>query len=373
MQDKIWRKISIILVVICSVSLVANWLLFNAWQQSKQIQGVKVNVRPELNLPAQTELKTLSPQPERIAHHIRLWQALLEQDPEQANLWQDNWLAQAQVWLNQGQTQAYLNFLEQWQAAAPDLIQVKLLHYYWLLNQHNLAEAADIIYPLLNQISPETAQQAELNKLYQLLAKLMPDVLAQQACQQFIETLEMLVWYDNTQPEYLLAISQCYIQLKEFQLAEQQLIYLLADPDYQHQANQLLANMQQKPDEQVPVAKVGEHFIVQANLNQNKRVALMIDTGASITSISRTKFDSLALLYRSLGYKTLATAGGLTQAELVEIENFSVGNKVLADFQLAVLDVPSFGGSDGLLGMNFLSQFPFVIDQQKNILRFTKH
>ncbi len=358
-------------MIICCLSLWANWLLFNAWQQN-QVQTERQSV-PQVINPSKPDLMRihLNSSRSQISAALKQWQDLQQTDPQAAQKRRQVWFAQVSEWLQQNHVQSFLIFLDEWQAVAPDSLETGLLNYYWHLKQSNLAQAADTLYPLLNLIESEARQTFELNKLYQLLTELMPEVLNQQACAQFIDTLEMLIWYDDSQGAYILALSQCYIQMEEYLLAEQQLIYLLVDPDYQQQASLLLAQMKQPPHKAVPLARFGDHFIVQARINKTKPVALMIDTGASVTSLSRQKFNQLALNYQSQGYQTMATAGGLTQAEIVMVERFSVGDKIIEPFQLAILDVNSFAGSDGLLGMNFLSRFPFTIDQTNDVLRFT--
>ncbi|WAJ70366.1 retropepsin-like aspartic protease family protein [Catenovulum adriaticum] len=374
MTHQFWRRLSIVLMALCVLSGLANWLLFNAWQQNST-KNIPLNTG---SISTQPEQKWVMPElnssstSKQIKIALQRWSELRQDNPELANNWQQAWVNQATIWLSDNQTSVYLALLTEWKAIAPDLLALSLLEYNWYLTQNQLGLAADIIYSVIDRLDAGQYRQAQLNKLVQLLNQTMETVLAQQNCETILETLQMLVWYDDSQPEYIYALSQCYIQLNEFKLAQQQLIYLLADPQYQEQAEQLIAQIERSTDEPVPLAKAGEHFIVQAKINQNASVALMIDTGASVTSLSRNKFAQLNLGYQTLGYRTLSTAGGLTQAELIEVETFSVGNKQLNDFKLAILDIDSFAGSDGLLGMNFLSRFPFVIEQQQKRLKFSK-
>lgn len=374
MTHQFWRRLSILLIMLCTLSGIANWLLFNAWQQShlnnssSSIEPLNIKSEQKLTIP---KLNAASDN-KQITMALQRWDNLRQHNPDLANSWQQVWVQQARTWLNQGHTDIYLKLLTAWQAITPDALVVKLLEYDWHLFQNQLGSAADVIYAVLDRLDRSQAQQVQLNKLIETLKETMQTTLAEQSCESQLETLQMLVWYDDSQPEYLYALSQCYIQLKEFNLAQQQLIYLLADPQYQEQAGQLIAQINRSADELIPLAKAGEHFIVQATVNRSAKVNLMIDTGASITSLTRSKFSQLNLNYQTLGYKTLSTAGGLTQAELVEVQHFAIGSKQLSNFKLAILEIDSFAGSDGLLGMNFLSQFPFVIEQQKNKLKFSK-
>ena len=95
----------------------------------------------------------------------------------------------------------------------------------------------------------------------------------------------------------------------------------------------------------------------------------IIDTGASVTSLTRTSFASLNSNYFEYQDSRLFnTANGMTQGEVYEAASITLGNTRIDGVDVAVLDFATTGGVDGLLGMNVLRNYRFEIDQEKALL-----
>ena len=95
----------------------------------------------------------------------------------------------------------------------------------------------------------------------------------------------------------------------------------------------------------------------------------MIDTGASLTVLSTKAFERVK---RSVGAKwvrtaKMNTAGGVIDAPVYEIASLSIDEWKIRNTQIAVIN-QDFSGLDGLLGMSFLSEFSFNIDQDEKVL-----
>jgi clan AA aspartic protease (TIGR02281 family) len=123
------------------------------------------------------------------------------------------------------------------------------------------------------------------------------------------------------------------------------------------------------PTHAIPLTRRGDHFLVAAYINEVSQVILMIDTGASVTTLSSSSFaqiDGTRLGYR--GSQLFNTANGMTQGEVYQTESITLGNTRLSTVDIAVLDYESPTGVDGLLGMNILRNYRFQIDQDRNVL-----
>jgi predicted aspartyl protease len=90
----------------------------------------------------------------------------------------------------------------------------------------------------------------------------------------------------------------------------------------------------------------------------------MLDTGASITSVDVNKVQNLKVIRKNIPFHT---AGGIIHKNIYEAKEFKVADISLSNFSITGTH---FSGkySDGLLGMNFLGNFKFKIDQQEAIL-----
>ncbi|PKG85606.1 hypothetical protein CXF85_02085 [Colwellia sp. 75C3] len=160
-------------------------------------------------------------------------------------------------------------------------------------------------------------------------------------------------------------------ELGEFEYARDAIEPLLTEPNYKIKALALLAEIEtalRKP-QSIPLSRQGEHFIVQALMNDTFKVSLMLDTGASISLLSEPAFEALNQ-YSEVFYiedVNLNTAGGTVTASIYQVAEFSIQGYIVNDFVFAVSPFVS-EGNDGLLGMNFLKHFDFHIDQNNGLL-----
>ena len=122
----------------------------------------------------------------------------------------------------------------------------------------------------------------------------------------------------------------------------------------------------------VRIQNNNNQFIVPLTLSQTE-VNLLLDTGASMTTISKTHFNQLRASLRTTYQRSqnFITANGETKGDIYTIDEVTLGNHTLYDINLAVLDYPA-KSSQGLLGMNILQYFEFTIDQEESLLKLNK-
>lgn len=123
------------------------------------------------------------------------------------------------------------------------------------------------------------------------------------------------------------------------------------------------------PLQVIPLTRRGDHFLVAANINEVSQVILVIDTGASVTTLSSDSFariDGAGLGYR--GSRLFNTPNGMAQGEVYQTKSVALGNTRLSAVEIAVLDYEPSAGVDGLLGMNILRNYHFQIDQDESVL-----
>ena len=138
--------------------------------------------------------------------------------------------------------------------------------------------------------------------------------------------------------------------------------------------NNLTESAQTPPEPVSPVAdasetialeKRGNQYLVDLTVNRRDDVKLLIDTGASITTLSRASFDTLTTGEEAeiVGRRVFRTAGGVIMGTVYSVPELRLGSYVITNSQIAVIDFDTSRGFDGLLGMNVLGQFRFQIDQ----------
>lgn len=158
------------------------------------------------------------------------------------------------------------------------------------------------------------------------------------------------------------------------QVAARQLLTQISDP---HQADTPSEKEDMRRDPQrldyqstVALTRMGNQYIAKLGVGEGVSVALLLDTGASITTLSPDVFARVqsAVEAEFLGQRLFNTANGVTRGQVYRLAELSFGEYTLTSVAVAVLPENMSKNSDGLLGMNVLGRFQFYIDPDKNQL-----
>ncbi|MDH3325451.1 MAG: retroviral-like aspartic protease family protein [Gammaproteobacteria bacterium] len=162
---------------------------------------------------------------------------------------------------------------------------------------------------------------------------------------------------------------------RNYSHVEELLSVLAYHPDYSTQSQSLLQKSRHQKDMiengiiPVPVEKKGDHYVVSAVINNQEPVKLIIDTGATMTVLSPKVIKELGLRLDDVQqHMTFSTANGVVRAPILMLDSIRIQNHLVNDLQVGVLSAFSHSEFSGLLGMNFLSQFAFFIDQKNSTL-----
>lgn len=122
-----------------------------------------------------------------------------------------------------------------------------------------------------------------------------------------------------------------------------------------------------------PIQKRGNQYVTQLTLGEQDTVGLLIDTGASMTTISQEVFDRLSwdTYHTYQGSRMFNTANGMTRGSVYVLETVTLGGYSLKNHQVAVMDFSIDDTVVGLLGMNTLTLFEFQFDENQGMLRLT--
>ena len=116
----------------------------------------------------------------------------------------------------------------------------------------------------------------------------------------------------------------------------------------------------------VPVAMNGSSVIVPVTLNGVLSAKLALDTGATVTLVSRRIARSLAL--NPLGTSKVGTVGGVVTLPLARLGSLKVGDAEVRDLVVSIHDFSADPRFEGLLGLDFLKNFHFSLDVRRNLL-----
>lgn len=233
-------------------------------------------------------------------------------------------------------------------------------------------EKFDLLYEMYyvvdQNISPESIKNQINEYFYQQLNLLKNE----NRIPELIELLEMLIIKDSGNAEYYYHLAEAQHQLELDNEALYSLSMILYDPIFGGQAQALATEIQGSSTNDnkihVPLEKIGEHYIVNAKIPGHGSVRLVIDTGASLTTLTPQAIQRLGLNTSGSKQIKLKTAGGSIQAQLISLNSLSVKSEVVQNIEIAVIPLNWLFEMDGLLGMNYLKYFDFMVDQESSIL-----
>jgi predicted aspartyl protease len=116
----------------------------------------------------------------------------------------------------------------------------------------------------------------------------------------------------------------------------------------------------------VPVHMTGTAVIVPVTLNRRVQTHMILDTGASLTVLSRQVAAQLNLQAGS--YTTILTANGVIRVPLAHLNSLHVSDAAATDLTVAIHDFSPNPHIGGLLGLDYLSRFHTSLDSRRNRL-----
>lgn len=104
--------------------------------------------------------------------------------------------------------------------------------------------------------------------------------------------------------------------------------------------------------------------------NREATIVLLLDTGASITSVNQSVADQLKINTGKSSSVRVA-GGGIIKTKLVAVQQIKVGPKILKAPKIMVLEQKGMPlDFQGLLGQDFLQQFSYTIDYGNRVIQW---
>jgi len=216
---------------------------------------------------------------------------------------------------------------------------------------------------------------------------------------QEIKYRELRILYEKlTEQEadyapYFIGLAEAQDMLGDFDAAKIALQIILDDPYVGSLASSMLAELETKrpqpsrsttdeiaPDKfsetetapAVSLFKQGNHYLLDAYPSSGKAIRLLIDTGASLTIMTPDALGKNNIPYKDTGeIRRFSTANGFVDAPIYLLDHLTIGEWEVNNIRIAALDLQGHGSTQGLLGMNFLQHFRFLIDQQNSLLHLS--
>ncbi len=114
----------------------------------------------------------------------------------------------------------------------------------------------------------------------------------------------------------------------------------------------------------------GQPIWVSARINDTGSAQLMLDTGASVTTISPRVLAQLGVSSRTALRGSIRGVTGMADALLVMVDSIEVAGARAGPIRVVAHD-SELGQGDGLLGRDFLDRFTVNIDNTAGIVTLT--
>jgi predicted aspartyl protease len=114
----------------------------------------------------------------------------------------------------------------------------------------------------------------------------------------------------------------------------------------------------------------GQAIMVNARINDSGSVRLLLDTGASVTTINPRLLSQLGVSSRDAVRGSIRGVTGSADTLFVVVNSIDVNGAKAGPIRVVAHDV-ELGQADGLLGRDFLDRFQVSIDNQAGIVTLT--
>ncbi len=262
-------------------------------------------------------------------------------------------------------------WLTQWLLEAPDDIDAAFALAGLLAEDGEYIAAAETLAELQGHLANPVAQDAALERVRRLVRGIDGRLSSGAEPGVRRDFYRLLVTHFPAQQDWRLSLAESLISTGEHQGAMEMLNFLLYDPEFGERTErlqrELLARVDLADYDAVALEATGSQFIVGATLNDVHDLRLLIDTGASVTALRESTLRRFGVDVSAGRRILIETAGGAVPSTLLAMPSLAVGGQRVPGLEVVSLgagDLPA----DGLLGMNFLGRFHFVIDQQRNLL-----
>ncbi len=194
-----------------------------------------------------------------------------------------------------------------------------------------------------------------------------------------MEQLNDLIKLTPDNGELHLQLAKMHLKTEDKEQAQYHALMAANQPETRTRAEGILAKLDEGslaqndvPAEMtVPLIRFGSQFLVPITV-EGEQVKLLLDTGASISGLTASFVNRHYSLVKSPKPIQLNTASGTVESYLFVVDTLTIENVTFNKHMLARLPMDNADHFDGLLGIDILGRFDFVIDQSQAVLKLRK-
>ena len=226
----------------------------------------------------------------------------------------------------------------------------------------------------------ELRQLAQTEVPAEQIDRLLNEIVSQYAAklkglEQFNELIDLYRRMTQAVPEnlgYYYKLGDAFYQVSRYFDAAAALDFSLYDAIWGEPSRNLLQKIQQylalEDGEQLSLESKDGHFYVVARVEYIPGVRFLIDTGASISSLRPGVAERIGVEFDEDETSLVQGINSSFNAPRTTIKSLAIGEVEVEDLDINIIELSDSIEADGLLGMNFLGQFRFFIDQDRELL-----
>ena len=254
----------------------------------------------------------------------------------------------------------------------PAAIWLALAHIYQQTNKPYLLVEAWLRY-LDEELDAEKSDQVNV-ALKAYLTKIFENPLIVGGDNAWLaEQITGLLDFRTNDGELHWMLASLYLQEEDSYQAQYHALMAANDPVAQKRAEKILAQLNGADvsgEHLLPLIRYGNQYLVNVAIDGHA-ARLLLDTGASLSGVSQDYIARYPHIVTSKKTIRLNTASGTEESYLFTIDVLTMGDLRFSAHILARLPMTNVPDFDGLLGVDILGRFDFVIDQDKLQLRLT--
>tara|TARA_B100002019_G_scaffold269188_1_gene261777 strand:- start:1829 stop:2986 length:1158 start_codon:yes stop_codon:yes gene_type:complete len=300
-----------------------------------------------------------------------LWQEFERLNYVDAQTIKRYWLEKSYTWLKQENLNSLKSFVDSWLIYSSEDYDFLFFKAQIDLFFGDRIKALNDAFFLLERL-PENNKNFHRDMFVTNIKKLIHQMESNNLWNELIIFIDQLLWHTPNETKYTLKLAEAHFQSGNYNFAKNILSSIEYEARFSKDINFLKAKINNKNSNntEILLEKYNTHFIVAGDLN-NIKVNLLIDTGASISVITKKFFERNKARFNAKFIKKsfVNTAGGKIEAQVYLFPIFSIKDYSLQNIEFLVIDSLDDDRIDGLLGMNFLKEFQFQIYQDDGVLK----
>ena len=300
-----------------------------------------------------------------------LWRELEHLDYVEAQTIKRDWLEKSYTWLKKENLIPLKSFIDSWLVYSSEDYDFLFFQAQVDLFFGDRIKALNDSFFLLERL-PENNKNFHKDRFALNIQKLILQMESNKLWNDLIIFIDQLLWHSPNETKYTLKLAEAHYQAGNYKFSNNILSSIEHETRFSKDINFLKEKINNKntKNTEISLKKYNSHYIVSGDLN-NIKVNLLVDTGATISVITKKFFEINKSSFNAKFIKKsfVNTAGGKIEAKVYLFPTFSIKEYSLQNIEFLVIDSLEDERIDGLLGMNFLKEFKFQIDQDDGVLK----